>query len=331
MADWLLVVPAAYQLLAIVACLVHWRRKGAKSVDLVPISVLKPTNKGTFPPQKALESHLSQDYPEFEVVSNGLPGESTPNPKVGKLIVLAREARHPVWIVNDADIRVPPGYLRDVAATLAQPGVGVVTCLYRAHGNSQASSFEAFGVAVDFMPSILVARLIGVREFGLGATLAFRRSDLERIGGFTAIAPYLADDYQLAKKITELGLRCELSRAVVDTDLGGDWRAVWRHQVRWARTIRFSRPGGYLGLPVAHAGLWALVAAGSPFALILLGLRFASAWIGGVAVLDSPVARRWWWLAPVWDLAAFAVWIAGWTGRTVEWQGRKLTIGLDVK
>jgi ceramide glucosyltransferase len=331
MADWLLIVPAAYQLLAIVACLAFLRRRGAKTDFYPPISVLKPSNKGTYPPQKALESHRSQDYPEFEIVANDAPGEPTPNPKVGKLMILAREARYPIWIVNDADIRVPPGYLRDVAAMLSQPGVGVVTCLYRATGNSQASSFESLGVAVDFMPSVLVARLIGVREFGLGATLAFRKTDLERIGGFPAIASYLADDYQLAKKITELGLRCELSRAVVDTDLGGGWWAVWRHQVRWARTIRFAKPSGFIGLPVAHAGVWCLVFAGSPWALALLGLRGAAAYLAGVKVLASPVARRWWWLAPVWDVAAFAVWIAGWTGRTVDWQGKTFEIGRDIK
>ena len=52
-----------------------------------------------------------------------------------------------------------------------------------------------------------------------------------------------------------------LSDVIVETHLGGGWRDVWQHQVRWARTIRVSKFGGYLGLPVTYATLWAVVAA----------------------------------------------------------------------
>ena len=87
--------------------------------------------------------------------------------------------------------------------------------------------------------------------------MAFRRTDLARIGGFEAIADYLADDYQLGHRIHALGLKCVLSDTVVTTRLSGGWADVWRHQVRWARTIRVSKFGGYLGLPITFAAVWA--------------------------------------------------------------------------
>ena len=245
-----------------------------------PVSVLKPV-RGLDPGfREAIRSHtvLQGEYEFLCGVSQpndpGLAvlrefyrvrvvdcGTHTANGKVGVLMDLAAAAKNPILVVNDADIRVEPDYLTRVTAPLADPRVGLVTCLYRPLGDTFAARFEGLGVATDFAPSALVARLVGVDEFAMGSTLAFRREDLERIGGFAAVADYLADDYQLGHRIHALGLKCVLSDVVVETHLGGGWRQVWAHQVRWARTIRVSRFGGYLGLPITNATLWAVVCA----------------------------------------------------------------------
>jgi ceramide glucosyltransferase len=252
-----------------------------------------------------------------------------PNGKVGVLMDLAAAARYPILVVNDADIRVEPDYLARVTGPLADARVGLVTCLYRPSADTFAARFEGLGVATDFAPSTLVARMVGVDEFAMGSTLAFRRADLDRIGGFAAIADYLADDYQLGHRIHSLGLRCVLSDVVVETHLGGGWRQVWAHQVRWARTIRVTKSAGYLGLPVTNATLWAVVAAAFgrwDLAAILLAVRLAMAWMAGWVVLRSKDVRRLWWLVPLRDLFGFAVWVAGLFGNTVTWRGRRLRV-----
>ena len=207
--------------------------------------------------------------------------------------------------------------------------MGLVTCLYRPVGDTFAARFEGLGVATDFAPSALVARLVGVDEFAMGSTLAFRRVDLDRIGGFAAVADYLADDYQLGHRIHALGLKCVLSDVVVETHLGGGWRQVWAHQVRWARTIRVSRFGGYLGLPVTNATLWAVVCAlfgRFDLAAALLGLRLVMAFAAGWRVLRSRDVLFLWWLVPVRDLFGFAVWVAGLFGNSVMWRGQRLVL-----
>ena len=141
----------------------------------------------------------------------------TPNGKVGSLIDLARAARYPILVVNDADIRVQPDYLARVTAPLSDPSVGLVTCMFRPEGDTPAARFEALGVATDLVPSMIVARALGVKDFASGATMAFRRTDLDRIGGFEAIGDYLADDYQLGHRIHSLGLKCVLSDTIVAT------------------------------------------------------------------------------------------------------------------
>src|SRR5207302_9998457 len=118
----------------------------------------------------------------------------------------------------------------------------------------------------EFAPGVLVARLVGVAEFALGSTMVFRASVLQRIGGFDAIADFLADDYQLGRRIASLGLRIAFAPEIVETSLGaGAWVSVWRHQLRWSRTIRVSRPSGYYGYVVTHATLWSLVAAAAGY------------------------------------------------------------------
>ncbi|MBM3775695.1 MAG: glycosyltransferase, partial [Acidobacteria bacterium] len=252
----------AYWVLVLIAGLRRLHPRPLPDVLPAPgVSVLKPRQAIEPGLEEALRSHARQDYPQFEVLCDSASLRS-PNPKVGVLAALARRARYPVLVVNDADITVSPEYLRRVVAELEQPGVGLVTCLFRARGLSWPARFEALAVSTEFAPGVLVARLLGIGDFALGATMALRARDLDRIGGFGAVGDYLADDYWLGRKISGLGLKVALSREVVETRLTAEtWRDAWRHQVRWARTVRVSRPGGYRGYLATHATLWALAAA----------------------------------------------------------------------
>lgn len=317
---------------------------------LKPIRGLDPN---TF---DAFVSQASQNYPEFEllfgVADNADPAipevrrlqalfpavpirlligsEPLANGKAGVLANLSRHAQHPVLVVNDSDITVTSRYLLEVVAPLSNSSIGLVTCLYRARAHSLPALWEALGIATDFMPSTLVAQLIGVREFGLGSTLAFHSADLERVGGFAAVGDYLADDYQLAKRLTGFGKHALLSTYTVETSLGDtSWQGSFQHQLRWARTIRTSKGGGYAGLPITHAGMWILLALACGFkgvAFAFLGLRLLSALLSSWLVLGSLQAASICWLAPVWDLYSFAVWLASYAGREVRWRDHVMSI-----
>jgi ceramide glucosyltransferase len=333
-------IPAAYQLFAIVACL--WKRSQKSEVRSQNVSILKPVSGAGGNLREALASHVkldaellcgvaSLDDPAVEIIREFpkvrliVSSTITANAKVGVLIDLVHAATYDTIIVNDSDICVDPDYLR-VTAPLADPQVGLVTCLYRAVGDTFAARFEALGVATDFAPSTLVARLVGVDEFAMGSTLAFRRADLEKIGGFESIADYLADDYQLGHKIHNLGLKCVLSEVIVETHLGGGWIDVWNHQVRWARTIRVSKFYGYLGLPVTFATFWALVCGSWRMGTAILLIRMLMAIEAGWFKMRSKDVLKLFFLIPVRDLFGVAVWAVGMFGNTVLWRGRKLRL-----
>ncbi|MDQ6665438.1 MAG: glycosyltransferase, partial [Acidobacteriota bacterium] len=272
------------------------------------------------------------EYPEVRIrVVTDI--EQTANGKVGALSALAREARHAILVVNDSDIAVEPDYLSTVIAPLEQPGTGLVTCLYRARSGSLPARFEALGIATDFAPSVLVARLLGVAEFALGSSMAFRAEDLRKIGSFDSLKDYLADDYQLGLRITRLGLRVVFAETVVETNLGaGSWSEVWKHQVRWSRTIRVLRPGGYYGYIVTQTTFWAMIAwcAGARrIAMAAFACRMAAGMAAALRVLRDRNAARDCWLIPFRDLFGAAIWATGLFGNTVEWRGERLWLSPD--
>ena len=354
---------AAYQFLAIIAAL-RWKVGQAFSLPpgpRLPVSILKPMYGRDERLYQALRSHALQKYPEFEILFGvrsasdpaledigRLRGEfpnlpirliqvetHAPNAKVGVLAVLAAEARYPLLVINDDDIEVDPVYLETVTAPLRDPRIGLVTCLYRARAESFAARVEALGVATEFASSVMVARLLGVGGFALGATMALRAETLQKGGGFEPIAEYLADDYELGRRVTAAGCRVEFAPMVVETGLGGaSWLNVWRHQLRWARTIRVSRTAGYYGSIVTHAVLWALLAfaAGEWWAgAAALVLRVVAGWLAGAVVLRDPLVKRWFWLLPLRDLFGLTVWVGGAFGSTVYWRGLKLRLRKDGK
>jgi ceramide glucosyltransferase len=340
------------------------RRKKLKQAplpesQLPPVSILKPL-KGVDPEiWESFCSHCEQAYPQFQLIFGvsdpgdpaievvrelqakypNLPMELIAcdrvlgaNIKVSNLAQMLPAARHELLLVNDSDIRVPPDYLRKAIAPLADASVGLVTCLYRGvAGPTLGSRLEALGIGTDFVPGVLSARFLeqGL-HFGLGSTLAFRRRDLEAIGGFEALLDYLADDYELGRRIAATGKRVELSAATVTTFLPAyTLRQFFRHQLRWSRTIRDARRWGYTGLLFTFGLPWALVtllaARGAAWAWVLFALTFAVrlavGFVAAEVVLHDRQLLRNVFLLPLRDLIAPLVWAAGFMGNRIHWRG----------
>jgi len=326
---------------------------------LPPVSILKPL-KGVDPEiWQSFCSHCDQDYPGFQLIF-GVSDPADPaievvrklqakypnlpidlvvchrllgtNIKVSNLAQMLPVARHELLLVSDSDIRVPSHYLRKVIPPLKNPAVGLVTCLYRgAAGPTLGSRLEALGIGTDFVPGVLSARLLekGL-HFGLGSTLAFRRRDLAAIGGFEALLDYLADDYELGRRIAAIGKRVELSAATVTTFLPAyTLRQFFRHQLRWSRTIRDARRWGYAGLLFTFGLPWALLALlaahGAVWAWALLALtlaaRLAVGFVAAVTVLRDNQMLRCIFLLPLRDLIAPLVWATGFMGNRIHWRG----------
>ncbi len=351
----------AYYLLCIWSAAAFLRRRqhgNASQQALPPVSILKPL-KGTDPEMyESFRSHCRQDYPQYEIIF-GVSEADDPaaevvtklqaefpdrtiklvlcekslgtNRKLSNLVQMLPHAKYDLLIVNDSDIRVEPAYLRDVLAPLADPQVGLVTCLYRGIAReSLGARLESLGISTDFCAGVLAAQQLEGISFGLGSTLAFRRNDLKAIGGFESFLDYLADDYQLGNRIAALGRKVELANVVVETHLPQySLRGFFQHQLRWARTLRESRFWGYVGLGITFGLVWATVALiASGFAawacwllMATLLMRGAVALLVGHAVLGDGQVARWLALIPLRDFLMAFVWLFSFAGHTISWRG----------
>ena len=331
---------------------------------LPPVSILKPL-KGTDPEIYAsFRSHCLQNYPEYEIIF-GVSDPADPatasvrqlqqefpshairlvicpevlgaNVKVSNLEQMVSASRYEHLLVNDSDIRVERDYLWNVLAPLDDDNVGMVTALYRGAAQPTfGSHLESLGISTDFCAGVLAARqLEGGLRFGLGSTLAFRRRDLERIGGFRAIVDFLADDYELGRRIADLGLKVVLASVVVETHLPAyDLSGFFAHQMRWARGVRDARLGGYIGLASTFGLFWALLIlvafhgaswAIGVFAAVVLA-RFAVAIVIGSFVLKDRQVLNQLWMLPVRDLIAVGIWLVSFAGHTITWRGDRFQL-----
>ncbi|MDX2041464.1 MAG: glycosyltransferase [Acidobacteriota bacterium] len=184
------------------------------------------------------------------------------NGKVSNLQNCFAKAKHDTLLIVDSDIRVEPDYLRRVVAPMQQEKVGMVTCLYRgANARTFAALLENIGISSTFGPEVCSSRLLEGIAFALGSTIVMRREILERIGGFPAVADYLADDFVLGNSTAKLGYEIVLSDCVVEHISAPDTLATMlKHQLRWGRSTRISRPLGYRGLILTYGTVTALLA-----------------------------------------------------------------------
>lgn len=327
-----------------------------------PVTILKPVcglDKETY---KNLESFCCQDYPLYQiifavrdaedpiieiinqiidnfpeidislVVSDRLIGY---NYKVSNLANAVSIANHEILVIADSDIRVTPDYLLRIIQPLQNEKVGVVTCLYRSLGEGWQANLEALGLSTDFQASVLTARKLEGMNFAFGSTIVIRRHVLEKIGGFLAIADYLADDFQLGNLPAKAGYQVILSDYIVEHILStNNIKDFLYHQFRWNRGIRIERFWGYVGLIFTHgiptSLLFFLVTGGNIFGWCVLivtwSLRLIMAYIVGIQIIQDSAVKRFFWLLPIRDLISFGIWIYSSFGDKIKWRGQELKL-----
>jgi ceramide glucosyltransferase len=318
------------------------------------VSILKPLHGAEPGLYEHLRSFAEQDYPSFQIVlgvrdrgDGALPAARAlmdchpacdielvidarangSNLKVANLENMLEAARHDILVIADSDMRVDRRYLAAVTAPLHNPLIGIVTSLYKGVPmGGKWSELGALHINFGFLPGALVAEALGIGGGCFGATIALRRETLQRIGGFSRVRDELADDHRIGDEVRALGLTVELSPYVVETAVSEPtFSRLWRHELRWARTVRAMAPTGYAGSALAHpvaiAALGAVVTGfgltSCAFLVISCVLRWAST-RAIAASLDLPPPKPW--LLPLRDALSFAVFVASFFGRTVFWR-----------
>ncbi len=369
--QWIFFVPAIVGSLYSVLCMLAVMRfcnqpksfAELSSSEFPPVTILKPVCGLEEGLRSNLRSACLQDYPEFQVVfsvSNpddpALPlleeiGEefgrqrvsiitenrkAGPNGKINNLIGAFVQARYDIFVISDSDVLLGPRYLREIVPPLADPSVGYVCTLYRAARADQwFEKMELLTLNADFIPSVIFAYLSGASGFCLGSSVALRRDSLEEIGGFEALADYLAEDYEMGRRILSSGKKMVLVPYFVDLTVDlKDLSQWWDHQVSWDQKTKAARPLGFLS---------SIVTRSIPFALLFAALRIGDtvglAVLGGALALrlaTAAVLMKWGLrdgeglkslvLLPLRDIACLGSWVLGFIKKTVTWRGSEMTL-----
>jgi ceramide glucosyltransferase len=328
-----------------------------------PLSLLKPLHGA----EPGLEEHLTtffeQDYPEFEILFCARAAEDAGleiarrvaarypqipvkflftgeppyiNAKVRSMELMETEAAYDILVISDSDVRVTPDYLRSVALPFADVRVGAITCPYRgvaAEGGLWAR-LEAVGMSVEMTAGVLVARMMEGMQFTLGPTMAFRRPTIRSMGGFRVTADYCADDFVLGNETFKLGQTVVLSHHTIDhMVINASLVQSLKHQVRWMKSTRFSRPKGHFGTALTFSMPFGLLGLGAGIAthhvalgVGLLAWAIASRLALSIAVGNWVVGDRSWFgllvLYPIRDLMGFSFWAASYLSSKILWRGR---------
>jgi ceramide glucosyltransferase len=349
---------AAYTLVAPSLTTRFLSKTAQRSTPAPAVTLIKPLHHEPLGLAQALESFCVQDYrgpvqilfgvadaddpaadvvrtlqarrPDLDIELIVEPRSHGVNRKVSNLINIAGAARHDVLVLSDADIRVPPDYLTVVVAALERPGVGAVTCFYSGEGVAGFwSTLSAMAINYHFLPNAILGKTIGMADPCFGSTIALTRATLRAAGGFESVADKLADDFELGARVRRLGLTIATPPMAVthdctDTSLAG----LVDHEIRWGRTVRIIDPVGYLGSLITNPLPLAVIAAallgfspaslGLIFTILMLRIALKIRIDGATGERAGP-----WWLLPARDVLSFGVFLASFTGETVDWQGRR--------
>jgi ceramide glucosyltransferase len=336
---------------------------------LPPVSLLKPVHGLEDRLAENIESFFLQDYPQYEIIfaadteddaallvvreicgryphipsrvliSGDLPW---PNPVAYGFHRMSEIAAYDILVTSDSDVEVSPQYLRDVVPPLLDQKTGMVTCLYRGkNAGGFWSALSAIGMSVEMTAGVLVANMLEGMKFGLGPTIAVRKDSVASIGGYKTLGDYYANDFMIGNLIDKAGFRVVLSDHIIDHVVPPmSFSSMWRNQLRWAKSTRYSRPKGHLGsglifaLPFGILGLITALMLGHPLlALGLLGAallnRVVEGWVIGWGIVRDREALRAPWLYPLRDLLGFVVWCASYLGTRSAWGDRNYKLLAD--
>jgi len=354
----LVLPPVIYQVGSLFASRTFFAREINTAALKPPVSIIKPLKGADAGLYENLASFCCQHYPEYQIVF-AVAGADDPavavvrrlladfpavdivfavdatvhgaNGKVSNLLNAWQLARHDIIAISDSDIRVESDYLSRLAPYFADPAVGLVTSLYRcSEVDSAAAAVEALGFTVEMVPNVIVAERLEGLSFALGASMACRRAAVESIGGLAVLADFLADDYQLGNRIASAGWRVELSAHFVEIIVkSASLPAILSRQLRWCRTMRVSRPGGYFASVLKDplpAVILAFAAAGISSAsvgavMLLYCVRVTTALLLSRYFVRDMLLPRYLWLLPLRDIVTFTAWLLAFSGNRVKWRG----------
>jgi ceramide glucosyltransferase len=339
------------------------RARATRSIDRAPrVSIFKPLAGRDDDLEANLESFARIDYPSFELLF-GVASADDPafavarrfiarhprldarvvvtdpdaavNPKVAQLVGLERVATGEVYVISDSNVRVKPGYLWSLVGELSQDRVGMVTSLFVGTGErTVGAALENLQICAYTSPGLVALDSVTERPLTVGKSMAIRRRDLARLGGFLPVGDVLAEDYMLGRRFFDAGFLARTSLDTVENrNVGCSVSRTLERHTRWSKMRRSLSPMAFAVEPM----MTPIVIATAGFAMA--PDKVTAAVLGGTCLLQTAAAQiavralRGSWLPPRYiplELARSYVtlfcWARACVSRRIEWRGHAFTM-----
>lgn len=273
---------------------------------------------------------MCQSYPgaHLKLVTDPDPKHYAANPKISWMKKLVSHATGELWYWSDADIEAPPGMLQSLRNDFASSEVQLVTSPYTiTNVPSAAALLDALFVNLEFYPGVILLGKLNAIEFGFGSGMLFNAETFRQRVDLEFLGTCLADDYHLGRLLQPAKLG---SMRLSTTPAAETWRGAVLHYLRWQKTIRWNRPGGFA------AQLFVLPVIGWLIALCIMPTE-AFVWWGLVATLGLDfitvivishllrcrIAIVWMPIIPLWTILRSVTWLACWFPWPIIWRDRK--------
>lgn len=329
------------------------QRRRATRRDQPPVSAILPLKALDQGFTRAEESIFAQDYPAYEVLFSAAEKESPAivearrivsrhperasrilvsqgvgavSPKLDVLATPLAAVAHDFVLTKDSNITLGPGSLAAMMQSFTGSVGLVVAVPVAVRPASFAGRIEAF--LINGHARLLLAASAAGLGFGVGKVMLFKRSDLDRIGGITALGRSLAEDTALSRTLARHGLGTVFAHETVAQEIGArSLRDIYDRQVRWSVIRRANEKFSFPLEPIA-----------SPLPAALAGALAAPlvelpAWLGFGATLlvwfcaETGFAAMKGWEVSAWapvaflgrEILALAAWLRAWTTYEVVW------------
>lgn len=338
------------------------RKRGAGLARAPRVTIFKPLAGYDDDLEANLESFASIDYPAFEILF-GVASPSDPafalarrfvarhprlharvlltdphaaiNPKVAQLVGLERAATGEVYVISDSNVRVRPSYLWALVEELEDQRVGMVTSAFAGTGErTLGAALENLQLCASTTPGVVSLDAVSRRPLTVGKSMAVRRRDLARLGGFRPVGDVLAEDHALGRRFLDAGFVARTSLdAVENRNVSCTVARTLERHTRWSKMRRALHGPGFAAEPlltpllVATAG--ALVAPGKATAALLAGVCvFQTA---GALLAVRVLRGRWmaWRYLPLEVVRSYVVllcWARACISRRIDWRGHAFTL-----
>jgi ceramide glucosyltransferase len=212
----------------------------------------------------------------------------------------------------------------------------MVTSLFVGTGEKTlGAAIENLQLCASSAPGLVAMNAVAARPITVGKSMAMRRCDLARLGGFGRVGGVLAEDHALGRLVLDAGFSIMTSLEIVENrNVTGTMRRTIERHTRWSKTRRTLHPLGFFGepllLPMAISGLCLLLVPRTVTA-ILFGIS-SVAQVGGavyaVHLLRGRALR--WWHVPL-ELVRTVVVLVCWAGGAfgggrIEWRGHHFKV-----